>query len=125
MDCGALQLPGRMSTWLDHRGMLQRHLSIHPGSLGRTRIRGGITPVVSADNKSPPLVLAAVTGMAAATQLIPQLSALLRFEPIGWRGLLAILAVMLFAITLLQQLKLRWSGTPGEPPASSGAIATS
>ena len=85
------------------------------------RIQGGISPVFSAENKAPLLVLGAVTCMASATQLIPQLSTLLRFEPIGWHGLLALFAGMLMAIALVQQLKRRWRGPAGKPPAAGRA----
>jgi Ca2+-transporting ATPase len=82
------------------------------------RIHGAVHLVSGTGNKAPLLVLAAVTCLAAATQLVPAISTLLRFQAIGWRGVLAVLAGMLLALVLLQQVKLRRGRAPSHGSAA-------
>jgi Ca2+-transporting ATPase len=78
------------------------------------RMHGAVSLASATGNKAPLLVAAAVTCLAAATQLVPPISTLLRFEAIGWPGLLGVLAGVLLAIPILQQMKVRWVQAPGQ-----------
>jgi len=69
------------------------------------RLGSGMATLVGGAGRVPALVLASVLGLLAATQLVPPLTALLRFTPVTPALALAIGGGTVLAIVLLQMLK--------------------